>query len=179
MLFPNLTTYCLPLPKFQIVMFTINIYLKIAIIIVGLIGGTVLWATMGIWYGIWFVLIGLGMLATYIFLGTVQSAATLMQNQDFDGANKRLALTLNPKWLYATNRAYFYMIKGSIALAFKKCRRRGNVVEKSKKLLMYLPTMKKPCYNFNWLILQLQKANGNRQNSTSEMPNSVKSLNLT
>ena len=132
-------------------MFTINIYLKIAIIIVGLIGGTVLWATMGIWYGIWFVLIGLGMLATYIFLGTVQSAAVLMQNQDFDGANKRLALTLNPKWLYATNRAYFYMIKGSIALAFKN-------VEEGEMWLKKAEAVNVPTDNEK-AMLQLQLAN--------------------
>jgi len=100
-------------------MFTINIYLKFALIAVGLIGGIALWATMGIWYGIWFVIAGLALLASYIFLGTVQSGAMLMQNADFDAAENRLNLTLKPGWLYATNRAYFYMIKGSIALARK------------------------------------------------------------
>ncbi|TXB62241.1 tetratricopeptide repeat protein [Phaeodactylibacter luteus] len=100
-------------------MFTINIYLKFALIAVGLIGGTALWATLGVWYGIWFVLLGLAMLATYLLLGTVQSAALLMQAADFEGADQRLNLTLKPEWLYATNRAYFYMIKGSVALAQK------------------------------------------------------------
>jgi len=100
-------------------MFTINIYLKFALIAVGLIGGIALWATMGIWYGIWFVIAGLALLASYIFLGTIQSGAMLMQNADFDAAENRLNLTLKPGWLYATNRAYFYMIKGSIALARK------------------------------------------------------------
>ncbi|MCB0613435.1 MAG: hypothetical protein KDC75_09010, partial [Phaeodactylibacter sp.] len=86
-------------------MFTINIYLKFALIAVGLIGGTALWIAFGVWYGIWFVLLGIVMLLTYILLGTVQSAAVFMQNTDFDGSEKRLNLTLNPKWLYATNRA--------------------------------------------------------------------------
>ena len=39
-----------------------------------------------------------------------------MQNTDFDGSEKRLNLTLNPKWPPQPV-VYYYMIKGSIALA--------------------------------------------------------------
>lgn len=132
-------------------MFTINIYLKFALIAVGLIGGAVLWATMGIWYGIWFVLMGLTLLATYIFLGTVQSAAALMQDTDFDGADKRLNLTLKPEWLYATNRAYYYMIKGSSALAQKN-------MEEGEKWLKKAEEVEVPTDNEK-AMLQLQLAN--------------------
>jgi tetratricopeptide (TPR) repeat protein len=132
-------------------MFTINIYLKFALIAVGLIGGVALWATMGVWYGIWFVILGLALLATYIFLGTVQSAAVLMQDTDFDGADKRLNLTLNPKWLYATNRAYFYMIKGSVALAQKN-------VEEGERWLKKAEEVNVPTDNEK-AMLQLQLAN--------------------
>ena len=132
-------------------MFTINIYLKFALIAVGLIGGAALWAAFGVWYGIWFVLMGLIMLATYIFLGTVQSAAVLMQDTDFDGAEKRLNLTLKPEWLYATNRAYFYMIKGSAALAQKN-------VEEGEKWLKKAEEVEVPTDNEK-AMLQLQLAN--------------------
>lgn len=132
-------------------MFTINIYLKFALIAVGLIGGAALWATMGIWYGIWFVLIGLTMLATYLLLGTVQSAAVLMQSTDFEGAEKRLNLTFKPEWLYATNRAYYYMIKGSAALAQKN-------MEEGEKWLKKAEEVEVPTDNEK-AMLQLQLAN--------------------
>ena len=34
--------------------------------------------------------------------------------QDFDACEKRLNLTFKPNWLYVTNRAYYFLIKGSI-----------------------------------------------------------------
>ncbi|MCO6479527.1 MAG: hypothetical protein J5I94_23030 [Phaeodactylibacter sp.] len=132
-------------------MFTINIYLKFALIAVGLIGGTALWIAFGVWYGIWFVLLGITMLLSYIFLGTVQSAAVMMQNTDFEGSEKRLNLTLNPRWLYATNRAYYYMIKGSIALARKD-------VEEGEMWLRKAEEVEVPTDNEK-AMLQLQLAN--------------------
>lgn len=95
-------------------MFTINIYLKFALIALTLIGGTALAFIYGFWYAFPFLLIGLGLLASYILLGTVQSASMLVQDTDFEGAEKRLGLTLKPEWLYVTNRAMFYIIKGTI-----------------------------------------------------------------
>ncbi|MCB0556787.1 MAG: hypothetical protein KDD02_24795 [Phaeodactylibacter sp.] len=132
-------------------MFTINIYLKLALVAVGLIGGIALWVTMGVWYGIWFVLMGIIMLAAYILLGTVQSAALLMQTGDFDACEKRLNLTLSPKLLYATNRAYYYMIKGSIALARKD-------VEEGEMWLKKAEEVEVPTDNER-AMLQLQLAN--------------------
>ena len=52
-------------------------------------------------------------------MGTVQSAAQLVEAQDFDGAEKRINMTLKPEWLYATNRAYYYILKGSVAFQKK------------------------------------------------------------
>jgi len=100
-------------------MFTINIYLKFALIALGLIGGPLMSYFLGFWYGFPFILVGLGMLASYIFLGTVQSTAQLVEAQDFDAATQRLNLTWKPEWLYATNRAYYYIMKGSIAFQQK------------------------------------------------------------
>ena len=69
-------------------MFTINIYLKFALIALGLIGGIIMSATMGFWYGFPFILIGLGLLISYFLLGTVASAGQLLQTQDFNAAEK-------------------------------------------------------------------------------------------
>lgn len=100
-------------------MFTINIYLKFALIAIFLLGGTVLALTVSFWYAFPLLLIGLGFLASYLLLGTVQSAADFMQKMDFEGCEKRLNLTFKPEWLYVTNKAFFYLIKGSIAMNLK------------------------------------------------------------
>ena len=101
-------------------MFVIPPYIRFAAIAVSLLLGIVLWATQGIWYGIFFVLVGLVLLAGYIFLGTVAPAAQKIQLQDFDGAEQTLNLTLKPEWLYSANRAFYYMMKGNIALSRKQ-----------------------------------------------------------
>jgi len=97
-------------------MFTINIYLKLALIVLFLGGGIILAMTVSFWYALPVLLIGLGLLASYIFLGTVQSAAQMMQAGDFDGCETRLGMILKPEWLYVTNRAFYYIIRGSIAM---------------------------------------------------------------
>jgi len=97
-------------------MFTINIYLRFALIGLFLGGGILLTIFQGFWYAFPLLLIGLALLAGYILLGTVQSTAQLVQEQQFEEAEKRLALTLKPDWLYKTNRAFFYMIKGTLAM---------------------------------------------------------------
>lgn len=100
-------------------MLKINIYLKFAIIGVFLGGGIVCAFLVSFWWALPLILIGLGFLASYILLGTVQSAAEMIQNQDFDGAEKQLGLTWKPKWLYAANRSYYYILKGTIAMQRK------------------------------------------------------------
>jgi len=100
-------------------MFTINIYLKFALIALNLIGGIALTVAFGFWYAFPFLLIGLGLLASYIFLGTVQSTAELVQAADFAEAEKRIALTWKPDWLYKTNRAFYYLIQGTMAMQRK------------------------------------------------------------
>lgn len=110
-------------------MFTINIYLRFALIALFLIGGFVLSLTISFWYALPILLIGLILLAGYILLGTVQSAAKMLQTADFLGAEKRLALTWKPGLLYKANRAYYYMLRGTIASGLK----RGN--EETEKWL--------------------------------------------
>ena len=101
-------------------MFTINIYLKFAIIAISLIAGIALSFTVSFWYALPFILIGLGFLASYILLGTVQSAAQMMESMDFIGADQRLGLTWKPQWLYVTNSAFFYIIKGTLLMNLKR-----------------------------------------------------------
>ncbi|MFM8451058.1 MAG: hypothetical protein ACKOAY_13210 [Haliscomenobacter sp.] len=101
-------------------MYTINIYLRFALIGVSLVGGVLLSIFLGFWYAFPLFLVTLTLLAGYILLGTIQSAALIMQGGDLEATEKRLNLTLSPRLLYVTNRAYYYLIKGSVAMAQKK-----------------------------------------------------------
>lgn len=138
-------------------MFTINIYLKFALIAVGIIGGTVMSATMGFWYGFPFILVGLLLLVSYFLLGTVASAGQFVQLQDFDGAEKRLGLTYFPKLLYVTNRAMYYIMKGSIATQNKD----NNTAEElfNKALELNLPSDNEKAM----VYLQLANINATKQ----------------
>ncbi|PHN04432.1 tetratricopeptide repeat protein [Flavilitoribacter nigricans] len=132
-------------------MFVINPYLRIALMGVGIVGGIILWLAYGFWYGFPFLLAGILLLVGYIFLGTVGSAAKAMQAMDFNRSEKMLDLTLTPKWLYSTNRAYYYMIKGSIALGRKD-------MEKGEEYLKMAEEIDVPTDNEK-AMLQLQLAN--------------------
>ena len=134
-------------------MFSVNIYVKFAIIAVCLIGGIILSFTVSFWYALPFLLIGLGFLASYILLGTVQSAAQMMEKMDFVGCEKRLALTWKPNWLYVTNRAFYYIIKGTMALNLKRNDEAEEWFHKAKNL-------KLPSDNERVMVL-LQLANIN------------------
>ena len=96
-------------------MFTINIYLRFALIALCLIGGVLLSVFVSFWYALPVLLIGIALLVGYVLLGTIQSAAPLMQAQDFAAAEQRLNLTWKPEWLYSSNRAMYYMLKGTLA----------------------------------------------------------------
>ncbi len=115
-------------------MFTINIYVKLALTAVTLLGGIGLIAAYGFWYGFPFLLVGLGLLASYILLGTVQSAAMLMQESKFDEAEKRLDMILKPEWLYSANHAYYNMIKGTIAASKKDSAGAENYFNKAQSI---------------------------------------------
>ncbi|MBK9743632.1 MAG: hypothetical protein IPO94_12030 [Saprospiraceae bacterium] len=80
-----------------------------------LVGGIVLSFVLGIGYTWIFIIIGLLFLASYLLLGTVQSASEMLQKMDFEGAENRLNLTYFPTLLYVTNRAFYYILKGSLA----------------------------------------------------------------
>lgn len=156
-------------------MFSINIYLKFALIALLLGGGIILSFSVSLWYAIPLILIGLGFLASYIFLGTVQSAAQIMQDGDFDACEARLNLTFNPKWLYVTNRAFYYIIKGSLAL-----NRKDN--EKAEELFQTARQMKLPSDNERAMVL-MQLANmaimKNNWNQAQAYFRDIKKLNVT
>lgn len=132
-------------------MLVINPYLRFGLIALTLGGGIALWITAGVWYGIWFVIVGLVLLAGYILLGTVSPAAKALQAAEIDKAEKLLKLTLTPKLLYVTNRAYYYMLKGSIAMARKD-------TEEGEKWLKVAESINVPTDNEK-AMLQIQLAN--------------------
>jgi len=138
-------------------MLTINIYLRFALIAVGIIGGTILSFTMGFWYGFPLILAGLVLLTGYFLLGTVASAGQLVQMQDFDGAEKRLGLTFFPKLLYVTNRAMYYIMKGSIATQQKDNNRAEELFNKALELNLPSDNEKAMVY------LQLSNINASKQ----------------
>lgn len=72
--------------------------------------------TVGFWYALPLIIVGLVFLASYFLFGTIQSASELLQVQQIEAAEKRLALTASPKFLLKLNRGYYYMIKGGIAV---------------------------------------------------------------
>ena len=155
-------------------MLTINLKLKLAIIAIGIIGGLVLIFTAGFWYGFPFLLIGLGFLASYILLGTVQSSAQLLERMDFLGAEDRLKWTLNPDWLYVTNRAFYYIMKGSIATNLNRPDEAEGYFEKAKDL-------KLPSDNERALVyLQLAniKANQGKWTQAKSFFHQVKKFNV-
>ena len=96
-------------------MFTINIYLKLGLIVLFLGGGFVLWGLYGFWYSFFFLLVGLGLLASYFLLGTLNSSAQLMETGDIDAAEKRLNMTKFPNLLLSALRPNYKILQGSFA----------------------------------------------------------------
>jgi len=134
-------------------MFKINIYLKFALIALFFGGGILLFIFQGFWYALPFLIIGLGLLASYIFLGTVTSAAEMIQDSQFEAASKRLDLTYFPNWLYVTNRAVYFIMRGAIAMNAKD-------TNKAEELFETANSLKLPSDNEKAMVL-LQLANIN------------------
>lgn len=97
-------------------MFTINVYLRFALIVGGIVGGAVLWATLGFWYGFPFLLVGIVMLAGYLMLGTILSTNQLLAKQQIAEAEARLRLTFFPKLLLVGYKGVYYMTHGAMAM---------------------------------------------------------------
>ncbi|WP_020566709.1 tetratricopeptide repeat protein [Neolewinella persica] len=141
-------------------MFVIPPYIRFALIALCLIGGIGLWVSLGIWYGIFFVITGLILLGGYIFLGTVAPAAKQIQSQDFDGAEKTLNMTLKPEWLYSANRAFYYMMRGNIALQRKDINGGEVWLRKAEAIDIPTPT-EKATLHFQLAQIEYQRKNFN------------------
>ena len=144
-------------------MFTINIYLKFALIALFLGGGILLAFLYGFWYALIVILIGIGLLASYLLLGTVQSSAEMIQTMDMDGAEKRLNLTFFPNLLYVSNRAFYYIMRGTIAIN----RNQTNEAEAlfNKALTLNLPTDTEK----GMVLLQLANINAQKNPLTNNI----------
>lgn len=156
-------------------MFKLNIYLKFALIIVFLGGGIVLSFLYGFWYAFALLLVGVVLLVSYVMLGTIQSAAELVQLQKFEAAEKRLNLTPSPKLLYVTNRAFYYILKGSFAMN----RKEQNEAEElfNKALNLKLPSDNEK----GMILLQLANINAgkNKWNTAKKYYRDAKKLKIT
>lgn len=134
-------------------MMNINIYVLLGLIVVLLGGGIGLAFVVNFWYAFPLLLIGLILLAVYIFFGSVNTAAKDIQKGDFDAADKKLNLTWKPDWLYVTQRAFYYIMKGSIAMNNKD-------MNKAEELFDTALGMELPSDNEKAMVL-LQLANIN------------------
>jgi tetratricopeptide (TPR) repeat protein len=144
-------------------MIIIPIYIRFALIALLTFGGIALWASLGIWYGIFFVITGLALLAGYLLLGTIQSAAELIQQTDFDAAERRLGLTLFPRLLYSANRAYYYLLKGTLAMQRKD-------LDRAEEFMLQADAIGLPSDNERAMIhLQLSNIAASRNNWNGAM----------
>ena len=139
-------------------MFKINIYLKLALIVLFLGGGIVLGIIYSFWYSFILILVGLVLVASYFLLGTIQSSAERLQMQDFAGAEKQLNMTLFPNLLYVTNRAIYYVLKGTIES--QKNNRSEAEVYLNKALSLNLPSDNEKAM----VLLQLANINMGKSN---------------
>ena len=139
-------------------MFTINIYVKFALIALFLGGGILLSIFYGFGYSWILIITGLLLLLSYVLLGTIQSASELLQKMDFQGAEDRLNLTLKPQWLYVTNRAFYYILKGSLAANRKDTNTAENFFNKA--LTLKLPTDNEKAM----VLLQMAGIQANKNN---------------
>ncbi len=156
-------------------MFTINIYLRFALIALNLVGGIILAFVYGFWYAFPFLLIGIALLAGYILLGTVQSTAQLVQETKFAEAEQRIGLTIKPDWLYKTNRAFYYLIQGNLAMQRKD-------QDKAEEWLLKAQTVELPSDNEKAMVeLQLAniQASKNKWTAAKNHFNTLKKLKVT
>ena len=135
-------------------MINLNIKVLIGLTIGFLVGGIILAFTVSFWYALPLLIVGLILLAVYILFGSVNSAAKHIQNGEFDEAEKKLKLTLKPDWLYVTQRAFFYIMQGSIAMNKKDTQTAELLFDKA--LGMNLPSDNER----GMILLQLANING-------------------
>ncbi len=156
-------------------MFTINIYLRFALIALTLIGGLAMSIGWGFWYGFPFILVGIVLLVGYLLMGTIQSAAMLMQAGDLDAVLSRLKLTFFPSLLLKPNKAYFQMLLGTIAGQKQDFATAEIHFEKAKTLGMQSDNERAMIY---LQLASIAAQKGNWQKATT-LFNSLKKLKIT
>lgn len=156
-------------------MLSINIYLRFFLLVLTIGLSIFLQIQFGFWYAFVFYLLFVFLLVGYFLLGTIQSAALKMQTMDFDAAENRLRLTFFPRMLYPANRAYFYMIKGTIALHKKDNDSAEMWLEKSQQIGLASDNEKA------MVLLQLANlhASRNKWPLASQMMKQMKELKIT
>jgi len=156
-------------------MFTINIYLRFALIAVGILGGIALWSFFGFWYGFPLLLIGVFMLAGYLMLGTIMSTNMLLSQSRFQEAEERLKLTYFPKILLVGYKGVYYMTLGALAM------QRKDLVTGEKWLKQALDAGLPSDNERGAAMLQLAMiaaSKNNRQGAQNQL-NDIKKLNIT
>jgi hypothetical protein len=156
-------------------MFTINIYLRFASIVVGLIGGIGLWAAFGFWYGFPFLLVGIFMLAGYLMLGTIMSTNMLLSQSRFKEAEERLKLTFFPNILLVGYKGVFYMTHGALAMQQKDLATGEKWLKKA--LEAGLPSDNER--GAAMLQLAMITASKNNRQAAQNQLNEIKKLNIT
>lgn len=137
-------------------MINLNIYVLIGLTIGFLLGGIALAFTVSFWYALPLLIIGIILLVVYILFGSVNSAAKYIQTGQFDEAEKKLKLTLKPDWLYVTQRAFYYIMQGAIAMNKKDTNTAEALFDKA--LGMDLPSDNEK----GMILLQLANINGSK-----------------
>ncbi|MEZ4919643.1 MAG: hypothetical protein R2792_11130 [Saprospiraceae bacterium] len=156
-------------------MFTINIYLRFALIIGGLGLGIGLWAAYGFWYGFPFLLVGIVMLLGYLFLGTIMSANQFLSKQQFEEAEKRLNMTYFPRLLLVGYRGVFYMTQGAVEMQRKDFNKAEALMKQS--LASGLPSDNERGAALLQLVL-ISAAKNNRQGAVKHLAE-IKKLTIT
>ncbi|MEQ1744494.1 MAG: hypothetical protein ABMA02_03645 [Saprospiraceae bacterium] len=156
-------------------MFTINIYLRFALIVGGILGGIALSSFFGFWYGFPLLLIGVIMLAGYLMLGTIMSTNILLSQSRFAEAEERLKLTYFPKILLVGYKGVYYMTLGALAMQKK------DLTTGEKWLKTALDAGLPSDNERGAAMLQLAMIAGSRNNrqAAQNQLNEIKKLNIT
>ena len=156
-------------------MFSINIYLRFALIAVGIICGSILSGMYGFWYGFPFIFVGVILLIGYLLLGTIVSTNTLLSQMRLDEAEARLKLTFFPKLLLVGYKGVFYMTQGAISMQKKDWNTSETLIKKA--LAAGLPSdNERGAAMLQLLMISAQK--GNRNNLPNQLAD-IKKLKIT
>jgi hypothetical protein len=157
-------------------MFSINIYLRFALIALGIVGGIALWAAYGWGYGLPFVIVGVILLIGYLLVGTIMSTNMLLGQMRLDEAEQRLNMTYFPNLLMPGYKGVFFMTKGAIAMQKKDWANAESMIKTA--LDSGLPTDNERGAAMLQLLMIGAQRNPNRNVITQKLAE-IKKLNIT